>query len=98
MIGVEIVERTNFQTVTRHNRLIDQVLSGASDANIRFTDLCALLESLDFEYRIRGSHHIYWRTGVTEILNLQEKAGKAKPYQVKQVRTILVRYKLVAEP
>lgn len=84
--------------MTRHDRLIDQVLSGASDANIRFTDLCALLESLGFEYRIRGSHHIYWRTGVTEILNLQEKAGKAKPYQVKQVRTILVRYKLAAEP
>jgi hypothetical protein len=84
--------------VTRHNRLIDQVLSGASDANIRFTDLCALLEGLGFEYRIRGSHHIYWRTGVTEILNLQEKAGKAKPYQVRQVRSILVRYKLVSEP
>jgi len=74
------------------------VLSGASDANVRFTDLCALLESLGFECRTRGSHHIYWRSGVTEILNLQEKAGKAKPYQVRQVRTILVRYKLVAEP
>ena len=84
--------------MTRHDRLLNQVLSGASDANIRFTDLCALLESLGFEYRVRGSHHIYWRTGVIEILNLQEKAGKAKPYQVKQVRTILVRYKLVAEP
>lgn len=84
--------------MTRHDRLIDHVLSGASDANIRFTDLCALLGSLGFESRIRGSHHIYWRPGITEILNLQEKAGKAKPYQVKQVRTILVRYKLVAEP
>ena len=29
-----------------------------------------------------------------EILNLQPKGGKAKPYQVKQVRTVVVRYKL----
>ena len=84
--------------MTRQSRLIDQVLSGASDANIRFANLTSLLESLGFQSRIRGGHHIYWKAGVAEILNLQEKSGKAKPYQVKQVRSILVRYKLVSEP
>jgi predicted RNA binding protein YcfA (HicA-like mRNA interferase family) len=80
--------------VTRHSRLLEQILTGASDANIRFSDLCALLEVLGFELRTRGSHHIFTRDGVIEILNLQPKGGKAKPYQIKQVRSIIVRYKL----
>ncbi len=84
--------------MTRQKRLVEQILSGASDANIRFSELCSLLDALGFQSRVRGSHHIYWREGVAEILNLQEKAGKAKPYQVKQVRTVLVRYKLIGEP
>ena len=80
--------------MTRQSRLLEQILTGASDANIRFSDLCALLEKLGFERRIRGSHHIFTKDGVIEILNIQPKASKAKPYQVKQVRSILVRYKL----
>jgi len=80
--------------VTRQNRLLDQILTGASDANIRFSDLCALLEELGFERRTRGSHHIFAKDGVVEILNIQPKGSKAKPYQVRQVRSILVRYKL----
>jgi len=42
----------------------------------------------------RGSHHIFTRSDVEEILNLQPRGSKAKPYQVKQVRTILVEYRL----
>ena len=37
----------------------------------------------------------FWKEDVEEILNLQPKEGKAKPYQVKQVRLLLIRYKLV---
>jgi predicted RNA binding protein YcfA (HicA-like mRNA interferase family) len=84
--------------VTRHSRLLEQILSGASDANIRFSDLCALLEELGFERRTRGSHHIFTKDAVVEILNIQPKGSKAKPYQVKQVRSILVRYKLSGAP
>jgi hypothetical protein len=80
--------------VTRHTRLLEQILTGASDANIRFSDLCALLAELGFDRRTRGSHHIFAKDGVVEILNLQPKGSKAKPYQVKQVRSVLVRYKL----
>jgi hypothetical protein len=47
--------------------------------------------------RIRGSHHVFTKDGVEEILNLQAKGGKAKPYQVKQVRGVIVRYKLGGE-
>lgn len=71
-----------------------QVLRGSSDANIRFGDLRGLLLRLGFAERIKGSHHIFTYEGVAEILNLQPKNSFAKPYQVKQVRKILVQYKL----
>jgi hypothetical protein len=54
-----------------------------------------MLRRLGFEERINGSHHIYSRDGVAEIVNLQPgDDGKAKPYQVKQVKEILDKYKL----
>lgn len=71
-----------------------QVLRGSSDANIRFGDLRGLLLRLGFAERIKGSHHIFTYEGVAEILNLQPKNSFAKPYQVKQVRKVLVQYKL----
>jgi predicted component of type VI protein secretion system len=53
---------------------------------------------LGFAERVRGSHHIYTRADVAEILNLQPKGSKAKPYQVKQIRTIISAYGLAALP
>jgi hypothetical protein len=49
---------------------------------------------LGFDERIKGDHHIFTKDGVDEILNLQPKDGKAKPYQVKQVRDVILRYEL----
>jgi len=43
---------------------------------------------------VKGSHHIFAKPGVVEILNLQPRGSLAKPYQVKQVRAVIVRYKL----
>jgi hypothetical protein len=72
-----------------------RILSGTADRNIRFTEMRALLLALDFQERIRGSHHIYTREGVKEILNLQPRDdGLAKPYQIRQVRDVLVKYRL----
>jgi hypothetical protein len=73
---------------------LERTLSGRSDANLAFGDLIAMLLALGFEERIRGDHHILWKDGVAEIINLQPKGSKAKPYQVKQVRVILATYKL----
>jgi len=77
--------------------IIGRVLRGTADANIRFDDLRSLLISLSFTERVRGSHHIFTRTGVEEILNIQARGSLAKPYQVKQVRKAIVRYRLVGE-
>jgi hypothetical protein len=75
-------------------RVLLQVLQGTADASIRFEDLRSLLGALGFAERIRGDHHIFSKSGVAEILNLQPQGSLAKPYQVKQVRAVIVRYKL----
>jgi len=69
--------------MTQKEKLLDQILSGRSDANIGFNELLALLRRLGFEERIRGSHHIFIQEGIEEILNLQPKGAKAKGYQVR---------------
>lgn len=78
----------------KYEKLLLNILSGTSDANIHFNDLCGLLKSFSFEVRIRGSHHIFRKEGVVEKINLQRAGNKAKPYQVKQVRNIVLKYKL----
>ena len=60
-----------------------RILQGTADANITFSALCRLLDHLEFHVRVKGSHHIYTREGVEEILNVQPQGDKAKPYQVK---------------
>ncbi|XWK86306.1 MAG: type II toxin-antitoxin system HicA family toxin [Phormidium sp.] len=80
--------------MSQRDKLLAKILLGTSDANIPFTELCQLLINLGFEERIRGSHHIFSRDGVEEILNLQPKRGKAKAYQVKQVREVILKYQL----
>jgi len=83
--------------MTKRDKLLTKILSGTSDANIQFDGLCQLLRNLGFEERIKGSHHIFTKDGVEEILNLQPKGTEAKPYQVKQVRMAILKYKLGGE-
>jgi len=76
-------------------KVLDSILSGRSDANIRFDSLRRIPKSLGFEERVRGDHFIFARAGVEEIINLQpRRGGQAKAYQVKQVREIITRYQL----
>ena len=79
------------------NKTLVRVLAGTSDASIRFDDLRGLLLGLNFSERVRGSHHIFSRADVQEILNIQPRGSAAKPYQVKQVRNVIVRYRLAGE-
>lgn len=80
------------------DKILERVLRGSSDANVAFADLRALVLWLGFTERVRGSHHIFSKEGVAEILNLQPKRAQAKPYQVKQVRYVILKYKLGGEP
>jgi hypothetical protein len=74
-----------------------RILQGKSDANINFDELRHFLQWLGFEERTRGSHHIFRRQGVRELINLQREGSKAKVYQVRQVRQVVVRYGLGGE-
>ncbi|PIX15996.1 toxin HicA [Candidatus Desantisbacteria bacterium CG_4_9_14_3_um_filter_40_11] len=81
----------------KYERLIQQIISGRADANIAFDNLCNLLLRCGFAMRISGSHHIFRKAGIEEKPNLQKDGNKAKPYQVKQVRQIILKYKLGEE-
>ena len=80
-----------------YRKTLEDVLRGTSDANIRFADLRKVLEALGFSERTRGDHHIFSRGGVDEILNLQPNGSKAKAYQVKQVRGVILKYELAID-
>jgi predicted RNA binding protein YcfA (HicA-like mRNA interferase family) len=81
----------------KYDKLILRILRGDSDTNIAFRDLCELLKKLGFNENMRGSHHIFRKDGIEEKINLQKDGSKAKPYQVRQVRTILVKYRFSGE-
>ncbi len=79
----------------KYQKLISTILSGQSDKNIRFQELTHLLKKLGFVERTRGSHHIFRKDNIVEKINLQKEDSYAKPYQVKQIRNIILKYKLM---
>ena len=83
--------------MAKHEKTLIQILRGASDSNISFDELRSLLRHLGFDEPIRESHHIFIKEYVEEILNLQPVGAIAKAYQVKQVRGLILRYKLAGE-
>ncbi len=81
----------------KYAKLLERILSGRSDAGIRFSELGQFLTHLGFAERTRGDHHIFTRDGVEEILNLQPRGSRAKAYQVRQVRNVILKYGLGAD-
>ena len=74
-------------------KTLQRILSGRADAAIRFDELCQLLESMGFEKRVAGSHHIFRKAGIEDMINLQRDGSQAKPYQVKLVRAVILKAK-----
>jgi hypothetical protein len=83
--------------MTKKDKELAKILSVDSDTNINFYKLCNVLHKLGFQERIRGDHYIFTKEGVEEIINIQPIGSVAKPYQVKQVRQIILKYKLGGE-
>jgi hypothetical protein len=75
-------------------KLMVSLMSGNHDNNIKFSDLQKILSILDFQCRIKGDHFIYSRNDINEIINIQPEGNMAKPYQVKQIRNIILKYGL----
>ena len=80
--------------MSKWDKILEQVLRGSSDANIPFDTLCGLLLKLGFEQRTRGSHNIFRKHDIVEKPNLQRDGVNAKPYQVRQIRDIILKYRL----
>lgn len=78
----------------KYDNILQKIVHGQSDANILFSDLRQLLLRLEFQERIRGDHHIFSKDGIADILNIQPIGAMAKSYQIKQVRQLIVRYRL----
>ncbi|MCE2895351.1 MAG: type II toxin-antitoxin system HicA family toxin [Flammeovirgaceae bacterium] len=83
--------------MSKFEKILDKLFRGSSDSNFAFDDLILILKNLGFDFRVKGSHNIFYKEGIDEIINLQSKSGKAKPYQVRQVRNILLKYKIVGK-
>lgn len=49
---------------------------------------------MGFDERIRGSHYVYRKQGLMEKPNLQRDGGHAKPYRVRQIRRLILKYHL----
>jgi predicted RNA binding protein YcfA (HicA-like mRNA interferase family) len=82
--------------MTKKQKLIQKLLSGSK--NIRFSEAQTAIVAFGFHLtRISGSHHIYTHPDVSELINLQNINGKAKPYQIKQFLEIVERYNLQIE-
>lgn len=80
--------------MSKYDKLLYDILSGRKDSSISFSDLCKILTLLGFSVRIKGDHFIYFKDGIDEIINIQPKGNSAKAYQVKQVRNIILKYRL----
>ena len=80
--------------MSTYEKLLLKIMMGNQDKNVTFSELQKILEAFGFECRIKGDHFIYTKDEVDEIINIQPVRNKAKPYQVKQVRNLIIKYKL----
>ena len=80
--------------MSKAEKVRGNILNGQSDTNIKFDDLRYLLKKMGFHERIKGDHHIFTKDGVEEIINLQPVGNLAKAYQAKQVRGLILKYRL----
>ena len=77
-------------------RLLRSILAGSR--NVRFADLVNLVEGFGFRLaRTDGSHHIFSRSDIPELVNLQSVKGQAKPYQIRQFLKLVERHSLRLE-
>ena len=101
--GIEHIMTTSSVTHRRYARTVQPArllerIRGGHVRNIAFSDLVALVEALRFqEVGGRGSHRVFARPGIAELVNLQAERGQAKPYQVRQVVVLVRRYDLQLE-
>ncbi|NJO79600.1 MAG: type II toxin-antitoxin system HicA family toxin [Cyanobacteria bacterium RM1_2_2] len=82
--------------MTKKRKLLAKILSGSK--NVQFNEMVGLVEAFGFQLsRVNGSHHIFQHPRISELVNLQNKQGKAKPYQVRQFLLLVEQYNLTLD-
>ena len=81
----------------KNEKLMQKILSGRQDTAVQFSEAVTLLQALGFSLRIKSRHHIFNMEGVEELINIQPDGSKAKAYQVKQIRDLILKYRLEAK-
>lgn len=77
-------------------KLLKKILGGSK--NISFVDMVNLVRGFGFELsRTEGSHHIFFRPDLPELVNLQNVKGQAKPYQMRQFLKLVEKHNLKLE-
>ena len=80
--------------MSQYEKLLLAILRGPRAKHFLFSDLRLVLERLEFQCCIKGDHFIYMKSDIEEIINIQPMGNMAKPYQVKQVRGVILKYQL----
>lgn len=74
----------------KFEKLKAKLLAGEGLNNFSVGDLDTVLQGIGFEHkRTTGSHHIYVHPQVDSPVNVQGRDGKAKPYQLKQLKALI---------
>jgi predicted RNA binding protein YcfA (HicA-like mRNA interferase family) len=82
--------------MSKRRKILAKILAGSR--NVAFNDVVRLVEGFGFRLsRVSGSHHIFVHPSITELLNLQNVNGHAKPYQIRQLMDLVERYNLELE-
>ena len=81
----------------QYEKLVQRILSGKHDKSVLFSEAVSLMQKLGFSMRAKSSHRIFFKSGIVEIINLQPDGSKAKAYQIKQIRDLMVKYQLGVE-
>lgn len=82
--------------MSKKRKLLEKILTGSK--NIQFDELVTLVEAFGFSLsRINGSHYIFTHPNISELVNLQNRKGKAVPYQVRQFVILIEKYALTLE-
>jgi predicted RNA binding protein YcfA (HicA-like mRNA interferase family) len=80
----------------KRRKLLQKIIGGSK--NIRFTEMVNLIEGFGFKLsRTDGSHHIFTRPDIPELVNLQDIKGQAKPYQIRQFLKLVEKHNLKLE-
>jgi predicted RNA binding protein YcfA (HicA-like mRNA interferase family) len=80
----------------KRRKLLQKIIDCSK--NIRFAEMVNLAEGFGFELsRTDGSHHIFTRPDIPELVNLQDIKGQAKPYQIRQFLKLVEKHNLKLE-